>query len=418
MAEAAAAASPSPEAGQPAVEEQTQAAGGEGSGGVDEGAPGEVAPAKPRQRKERLPGVMTRDDGEDIFPELGFKSNRTGKRIGRKEAQAEADREMRQEMGLEDLDTAPIPDEQKPKEQDAPTPKKIKFADKEYGDLAEAEQSFKSLQGMFKPLNERVTRAEALAREAADNARFWRDKAEGAMRSPTPPEPNPPGAAAVRSQPNTAETADQQLQAALKNVDGEMFETLARERGLPLAGRYLAAQVLASVHDTMLPALREEIMAQINPRLEPVAQSVEFNRQAQEVGTLFERVGELRNPDGNVAFPELADEGELTEIAELWSTMDNPSPTPQSLIQAIAMYRLYRGVRGVNAPTSTPQVQVTPPANVLPRAGDASLEAGGSSGRPTTPRAGAATDDSRFARMLDETSLVDPILGFSVRRRR
>lgn len=397
------AASPSPEAGQP-VDEQTQAQGGQGDGGVDDGAPGEVAPQPKRQQRSKLPGVVTRNDGEGIFEEMGYKS-RTGKRISRREAMREAEDELWEEQGLEPQQPK---QEQKPAEQTPPTPKKIKFAGEEYGDIAEAEQKFKSLQGMFRPLNERVSKAEQLAREAAENARYWREQAEA--RATTPPSQVPPS-----SVPATSQSAEQELQAALANVDGEMFETLARERGLPLAGRYLAAQVLASVHDTMLPALRDEILAQINPRLEPVAQSVEFQQQTEQVSTLIEGVSQLRNPDGNFAFPELNDENETYEIAELWSSMDNPQATPQSLIQAIALYRLYRGARG-GSPQTQPQIQVAPPQNTMQR--PESLEAGGGGARPTALRAGSANADTAFARELDNADLVDRTLGFAVRRRR
>ena len=400
MAEAAA--SPSGEStGQP-VDEQTQAQGGQGDGGVDGGAPGEVAP-QPKRQQSKLPGVVSRNDGEGIFEELGYKS-RTGKKISRREAMREAEDELREEQGLE-----PRQRQQEQKPAEPPAPKKIKFAGEEYGDIAEAEQKFKSLQGMFRPLNERVSKAEALAREAAENARYWREQAE-ARQSPTPPSQVPPDSGAGTYTPQTAE---QELQAALANVDGEMFETLARERGLPLAGRYLAAQVLASVHDTMLPALRDEILAQINPRLEPVAQSVEFQQQTHEVSNLIEGVSQLRNPDGNFAFPELNDENEMYEIAELWSSMDNPQSTPQSLIQAIALYRLYRGARGGN---TTPQVEVTPPPVVIER--PQSLEAGGGGARPTATRQGQGNENLQFTRELDNADLVDRTLGFAVRRRR
>jgi hypothetical protein len=402
-------ASPSPEAGQP-VEEQTQEQGGAGSGGAEaESAPGEVAEPKPkRQRKERLPGVVTRDDGEGIFDDLGYKS-KTGKRVTRKEAISELEQEMREEAGI-DIPEYPKAEPKK----EAPAPKKFKFAGEEFDTQEAAEQKHKSLQGMFKPLNERVSKAEALAREAAESARYWKEQAEARAQFPTPPEQAPPSAR-QGSEPPTAKTAEQELQAALANVDGEMFETLAREKGLPLAGRYLAAQVLASVHDTMLPALRDEIMAQINPRLDPVAQSVEFQQQTTEVGNLFESMGQLKNPNGEIAFPEMNDENELYEVAELWASMDNPQPTAQSLIQAIAMYRLYRGARG-GSQQVTPQVDVPAPQNLMPR--PTPLEGGGPGGRPTTTRAGAVNEDTRFAKELDNADLVDRTLGFAVRRRR
>lgn len=387
---------------QPIDGEQTKAQGGSDDGGVG-GEPGEIAPK--RQKKERLPGVMTKDDGEGIFDDLGYK-NRAGKRVSRKEAQADADREMREELGIVEP-----PEADKPKEE-APAPKKFKFGGKEFDSQEAAEQSHKSLEGMFKPLNERVSKAEQVARDNADSARQWRERAmayeAGQLQAPQPQQQ-------VQQQPTTPQSAEQELQAVLSNVDGEMFETLARERGLPLAGRYLAAQVLASVHDQMLPALRESIMAEIMPQLQPMQQSAEFQQATDSVTNLFENVSQLRNPDGQTAFPELNDENEAWEVAELWSSMDNPTDTPQSLIQAIALYRLYRGARG-GQQQSAPAVQVSQPRQTAQPT--QTLEQGGSSAGVTAPRAGMQTEQNRFARALDDVDLVDRTLGFAVRRRR
>jgi len=345
---------------------------------------------------------MTKDDGEGIFDGLGYKL-KSGKVGTRKQAQAEADQEMREEAGL---DIPDYPKEEAPK-QEAPAPKKFKFAGKEFDTQEAAEQSHKSLEGMFKPLHERVSKAEALAQEAAESARYGRKQVEERQAQEQQQQ--------QESQPVTQSTAQDELSAVLQNVDGEMFETLARERGLPLAGRYLAAQVLASVHDHVLPALREEILGQIMPQLQPIQQSAEFQQQTETVGNLLESVSQLKNPDGQIAFPELNDATEAAEIGELWETMDGASATPQSLIQAIAMYRLYRGARG-GSPQVQPQVTVTEPQNTLPRSQP--LEQGGFSARPTAPRAGAATADSRFSQELDNADLVDRTLGFAIRRRR
>ena len=387
---------------QPIDGEQTKAQGGSDDGGVG-GEPGEVAP-KRQQRKERLPGVMTKDDGEGIFDDLGYK-NRAGKRVSRKEAQADADREMREELGIV------APPEQEKTDDPAPAPKKFKFGGKEFDSQEAAEQSHKSLEGMFKPLNERLSKAEQVAKDNADSARQWRERAmayeAGQLQAPQPQQD--------REQPTTPQSAEQELQAVLSNVDGEMFETLARERGLPLAGRYLAAQVLASVHDQMLPALRESIMSEIMPQLQPMQQSAEFTQATESVTNLFENVSQLRNPDGQVAFPELNDENEAWEVAELWSSSDNPTATPQSLIQAIALYRLYRGARG-GQQQSAPAVQVSQPRQTAPPT--QTLEHGGGVAGVTAPRAGAQTEQNRFARALDDVDLVDRTLGFAVRRRR
>lgn len=399
--------------GQP---EKAKVQGGQGGGGVDApgaAAPGEVAPVekKPRVRREKMPGVVARDDGEDIFPDLGYKS-RTGKRVDRQTAENEAAREMREEMGLEipePPEKPKAPEEAKPEEK---APQKFKFAGKEFDSAEAAEQSFKSLQGMFKPLQERVSRAEQLAEKAAESARSWRQRAmelEGTA---------PPTAQTQTQQqpgPQNAASAQQELEQVLKGIDGDKFESVAREHGWPMAARFLAAQVLATVHDQMLPKIAEQLMAQFQEQYAPVAQTVEFQQQVSQVGELMENVSQLRNADGNPAFPELNDPAEAEEVAELWASSGQAQATPQSLIQAIALYRLYKGARGSGQTNTKPNVEVTPPPTVVKR--PESLEQGGSVINPGSTRAGAGSENDRFARMLDDTALVDRNLGFAVRRR-
>jgi hypothetical protein len=283
---------------------------------------------KPRQRKEKLPGVVSRDDADDLFPDLGFKSNRKpGKRIGRDEALRELDSEMKGE-GMQDVfDFVEPPPGEKVEEATPEPPKKFKFGDKEYESQEQAEQSFKSLQGMFKPMQERLTSAEKLAQQNAESARLWRARAqelESGTQPPTPQRPVPP---AAQSQ---AKAPQEELEAALANVNGELFESLAREHGLPLAGRYLAAQVLATVHDQMLPRLRDEIMAQINPELEPLKQDRGFQQATQHVAGLIETVGQYKNQDGSDAFPELHDPQKVYEIGDLWRRRVCFRPSPST----------------------------------------------------------------------------------------
>lgn len=408
--------------GQEVVEQDPKAAGGaqaEGGSAEEQGRPGEVAPEpekKPRQRKEKLPGVVSRDDGDDIFPDLGFKSN-TGKRVTREQAMREADEEMRDERGVSPFDIPELPEGVKEPEVEAPKPQKIKFGDKEYESLDQAEQSFKSLQGMFKPMQERLTRAEQLAEQAAESARAWRARAmelETGAPAPTPQRPVPPQS--VQGQGEADPRAE--LDAALSNVNGELFESLAREHGLPLAGRYLAAQVLATVHDQMLPKLRQEIMDKLAPELEPLKQDRGFQQATQHVAGLIESVGQYKNTDGSVAFPELQDPQTVYEIGDLWRSMDMPAEialTPKGLLQAIALYRMYRGPAKSQTASTSATTEVSRPATVAPPTAGQSLEAGTAQspvrGRGVDPNAG-------FGRSLDDAPLVDPILGFSVRRRR
>ncbi len=403
------------EAQAPGQAEEQQVQGGQAAGGVDApggAAPGEAQPEKkPRQRKEKLPGVVSRDDGDDIFPDLGFKSNKGPKRISRDEAEKELTTELRQEMGLEVPEAYVKPgEEQKEPKPDDKAPQKIKFNGKEYDSMQAIEQEHKSLQGMFKSFDARVKNAEQMAEKAVESARSWRQRAMELEGTAPQPQQQPQ----QRPQPTDEQSAEQELTAVLKNIDGDRFESLAREHGLPIAGRYLAAQVLATVHDQMLPKLAEQIMAQMQEQFAPYTQSVEFQQQTNTVGTLIENVSQLRNPDGNIAFPELNDPNEMMEVAELWASSGKAEPTPQSLIQAIALYRLYRGARGGQT-TNQPVVNVTPPPTTVQR--PQSLPAGGAGVTPATPRAGAASDDTRFSRALDEARLVDPVLGFQRRRR-
>ncbi len=403
--------------GQEVVEQDPQAQGGQAEGGSaeDQGAPGEVAPAKPRQRKERLPGVVARGDGDDIFPDLGYKS-KTGKRVSREQAMREVDEEMKAEHGQSPFDIPEPPEgaEKKP-EAEAPKTQKIKFGDKEYSSLEEAEQSFRSVQGMFKPMQERLTSAEQLAEKAAESARAWRQRAieleQGtAAAAPTPQRPVP--------QDSGQRDAKADLEAALANVNGELFESLAREHGLPLAGRYLAAQVLATVNDQMLPRLRQEILDQLAPELEPLKQDRGFQQATQHVADLITQVSAYKNADGSAAFPELQDEKTVFEIGHLWRSMDMPvelAMTPKGLLQAIAMYRMYNGTTPRQAASTTASAEVSRPANLAPPTAGQSLEAGTA---PSPVRGRNADPAAGFGRSLDDAPLVDPILGFSVRRRR
>ena len=412
---------PSPTSGEPAggqaVDETVGQPAAQGTGGKDApggSAPGEVAepePKKPRQRKERLPGVMTRGDGDDIFPELGVRG-KDGRRVSRQEGFRELDAELQEEHG-HGLDLPPPPEgsEKKPEEKAPETTQKIKFGDKEYNNLGEIEQSFKSLQGMFKPMQERLTKAEQLAEQTADLARQWHRRAMELEQGTVQPSPAQP-------KTETPKPADE-LEQALSRVNGELFESLAREHGLPLAGRYLAAQVLATVHDDMLPRLREEIMAQLKPELEPLKQDRGFQQATQHVAGLMDSMSQYKNADGSDAFPELNDPDTCLEIGTLWRDLNLPAEialTPQGLLQAIGLYRMYRGANP-QAATSTPTVSVSQPQNVAPRAAAASADAG-SSLSPMAGRQGAESESVRFARELAETHLVDKDLGFSVRRRR
>lgn len=399
------------------VAEKTSAEGGGtgGEGGSDGGAPGEVAPKEvaPRQRKTSMPGVLRRDDSDDLFPDLGFKS-KTGKRVSRRDAEKELDAELKAETGIQ-LDIPDLPEDAKPAEE-KPKPQKIKFADKEYESIEGIEQEFKSLRGMFKPMQDRMAEAESVAQKAADSARAWRERAIALEQGTAPPPTSTPQPQTPPAPTSTSARAE--LDKALENVNGELFEQLAREHGLPLAGRYLASQVLATVHDQMLPALRKEIMDTLMPTLEPLQQDRGFQQATQHVSALIETVGQYKSQDGSVAFPELNSAETMYEVGELWRSMDMPPElalTDKGLIQAVALYRMYKGQTSTpQSVTTTPVPEVSRPAATAPPAAGQSLEA---TGGASPVRMRGESDMQRFARELTDAPLVDRTLGFAVRRR-
>lgn len=373
-----------------------------------------------KQTGIRLPGVVSKNDGNDLIPDIPRRGP-DGKFQSREDRAKALEKEMEDERKAffppdppaDDKKTVPEPPPGSEKKTDSQAPEKFSFAGEEYESREKAEQSIKSLKGMFKPLTQERDSERQRADEAVDSAIKWREYAlhleqGGKPNSPAPQDPQAPA--------GDQKVAGVDLAKILQNVDGNMFEKIAQDpdKGLPIAGRYLAASVLDAVVNELLPQYRQQILDEVNKGIDPIREQQAFNDAAESVKDMFVSARGLRLNDGSQAFPELNDPETAFRIAEVWRNLELPAEvamSPKGLMQAIATYRLYHGAPQPKAPEPTPEPKSTP---AVPHAAGAS-DSGGSG---VIPGAGKANPDDLFSRALDETELVDPNLGFAVRRRR
>jgi hypothetical protein len=362
---------------------------------------------------------VSKNDGNDVIPDVPRRGP-DGKFMTRDQQAAQLEKEMEDERKAffpsdEEPPTKDVPEPPPGSEKDSQAPKKFVFAGEEYESQEKAEQSIKSLKGMFKPLTQERDFERQRADEAVNSAVKWREYAlhlEQGQGQQTP-SPAPQGTPAPAGDQKVAGV---DLAKILENVDGNMFEKIAKDpdKGLPIAGRYLAASVIDAVVNELLPQYRQQILDEVNKGIDPLREQQAFNDAAESVKDMFVSARGLRLNDGSQAFPELEDPETAFRIAETWRNLDLPAEvamTPKGLMQAIATYRLYHGAP---QPKSEPQPTPQPTPQAPPFAAGAS-DSGGSG---VIPGAGKSSPDDLFARALDETELVDPNLGFAVRRRR
>lgn len=382
--------------------------------------PSKTEPDKPTGIK--LPGVVHRND--DFGPDLPLRDS-DGKFRSRKERQDQLEREMLEEKGItlggrpEDEGGKQTPPEPPPgsdqKKVDPAAPEKFTFAGKEYESKEAAEQSIKSFQGMFKPLQAERDQMVTLANQ-------WKEYAENIERryqQGTPPAASP---APTRTPQSPAPQLD--AKTILNAIDGAAFEKIAQDpdKGLPYASRFLAAQILDAVNQHLIPQVRQQAIDEMNQRMaETYGKDIQSYREQRafedattEVAEIFNGVRALKDQStGEPAFPELNDPDTARKVGELWSKMNLPMEyalSPQGVLQAIANYRMYYGPpQPKTTPASpAPQREVPPPAAAASDGGTPSRVPGGQKFNP----------EDAFTRALDEASLVDPVLGFQVRRRR
>jgi hypothetical protein len=283
---------------------------------------------------------------------------------------------------------------------------KFKFAGREFDSPEAAEHWVKSMEGRYKPVQEKATKTDAELVKAAESARGWHGEAQRLAARVAELEagggkPATPAADATSAPP--------------AGIDWELYaqvRKIANEAGTPEK----ADQWLQEQHDAVLRAeiarLREEAIE--SPRREAEAQA----QRAQTADTLVSSMAEHVNPDGSPAFPEFRDGAQARAVGELWQSLGldpDLALTPGGAVAAVAIYRMARAMGGgaASAPAPAPTPAVPPPPPSDPAADAA---AGLDGGRPLMPAAlGRRELDPGVARLvagLKNTQLIRPGLGF------
>jgi len=361
----------------------------------------EVLTQSKRIKPIKLPGVLEDGPGPE---ETADAAQRARDERGRFVKAAES------QGGPTEREPAPGVDGEVPEVPEPPVdpnaPKKYVFAGKEYESQEQAEQSFKSLQGQFKPLIEARDAAAYSAngwKQVADGqqARIQQLEAELAARQAPP-----------QSQPaEQGQSAEQQAQA---DIDWDLYAVIrqaAEAEGNPWkADRWLHEQMQEAIK-AREAALRDELT---KPYREAQARQQTLAEVEQLASSLAEYVNDS---DGQPSFPELRDSRSAYMIGKLWQQMGLPpqyATTPQGMVAAIALYRMIESQSAQPSPEPTSQepVPTSPPA---PDPARAAAELGG--GKPESmPSAAAGEVDPRQAAILAglrRTALTRKGLGFS-----
>jgi hypothetical protein len=285
----------------------------------------------------------------------------------------------------------PPPPEAKPK---------FKFAGREFDTQEAAEHYVKSMEGRYKPVQQKATETEGQLVRAAESARGWHAEAqrlqariaelEAGGGSPSPDaEPAPGG-------------IDWQVYTEIRRI--------ANEAGTPEKADQWLAEENAKLVQAEIARLREEAIE--NPRREAAEQA----QLHQAADTIVNAMATQTEPDGNPSFPEMRDGATARAVGELWRSLGldpNVALTDAGAIAAVALYRMAREMNAVPAPAPAPPALAPPPSNPA-----ADAAAGLDGGRPLMPAAvGRQSLDPSVARLvagLKNTQLIRPGLGFEM----
>ena len=149
-------------------------------------------------------------------------------------------------------------------------------------------------------------------------------------------------------------------------------------------------------------------MAELTKGLQPSREREAYDNAVKEVTSLYEAARGLKLTNGDQAFPELEDPETMMAVGRVWANSGLPAEHAKSargLQQAIAMYRMTYG---------QPNREPKRPAEPTVKRTIASSQAG-STVNIGTPR---ETAKGAYERAFEDADLVDPMLGFAVRRRR
>lgn len=292
-----------------------------------------------------------------------------------------------------------------PEVPDAPEAKpKFKFAGREFDSPEAAEHWVKSMEGRYKPIQQKATESEAELQKAAFSAREWQrvalereariaelEKAGGG--NPTP------------ETPGETKGIDWDLFAEISKVANEAGEPWKAQRwlqeqydSLRAADREALRAEIARLHDEAVEAPQREAAARAE--LEQTADTLAISMQGH------------KNPDGSPTFPEFHDGEQARAVGELWRSLDLPPElalTPGGAVAAVALYRLARAMDGAQPAASS---AAAPPPPDLAAAAAAGLEGGRPLMPAATPRRELDPSVARLVAGLKNTELLRPGLGF------
>lgn len=374
-----------------------------------------IAPIPPK--KSRLPGVMSDDD----FPEL-----KVPLQVRReKQAQAEAQEGRQRDEQGRFLPKAPesgvasapaskpglpgttVP----PAEPAAAAP--FKFAGRDYKSQAEAEQSHRSLQGMFKPLqDERDYGYRAANAWMAESQRHQARVAELEKQLGIQP-----GNGNGHAPATPSESAPLSVEDLTKGIDFDAYEAVAKAGGLKHSANYLAGELMKVMAEKMLPDMEKRLQAKYAPLMD----SHEGYQRAQQAEQVRAQIAALMTPDNSRAmFPEMVDSAALTAAGQIWRQMggsDEDLITPRGMLSAIGLYRATREWQTPESIANQSPVAAAP--SVAPPApGPAAMPSAEAVGNlpPNRGRTNLSPEAARLKNAMENVPLIDRKLGFARNR--
>lgn len=382
--------------------------------------------------KGSLPGVVTRG------PENEFDADVLDQMFGDADKGGDGDKKVRlrdpetgkflkQDAKAEPAEQTPDKPALPPGSEPEPPKPKFKFGGKDWESQDQAEQNFRSLQGQFRPMQDKIRELEGDRDYGYQAVEAWKRHAEG-LRAEVDQlkaggaKPTPAGSAGQQIADVTSE-AD-----VLKNIDLDAYNYIATKGGLAKGAEYLVGEIMRVVKDNVLPQAISGLRQELTNQMLPMRQDAEHRETVAAMERAHTQLVSLRTPDGRVAFPELQVADKVERIAELWvrESRDEADEarriaalrTPQGLMSAIALYRLIDSIESAPVPATTP---ASTPAALQPEGAagiTASVDARGDEGfRPSGPRSDMSAGMAALVAELSKPEMIDHQLGFARNRR-
>jgi hypothetical protein len=290
-----------------------------------------------------------------------------------------------------------------------PAPEKFKLGDIEFDSPDHAAQQFKSLRGMFKPLESKVRDTQNELTRAINVASAWEAVARkhGYTDDGSKPATAAPAAAPASAAPDAPAEPNWDILAHLANHP---------ETGTvgALIQYHQEVQRLAEAREQKL---RDEIRQEIEGKYAPVLADRAEQAELAEVGALVDTMAEWTvTATGQPFFPELSDGQKLKEIGELWRSAGHDNAqlkTQQGLTAAIALYRMWNGVASAaSAPAPSTPAPPAPVAPAPPGSSDLALAMGGSA-PPNVRPSGPASPQQAARAAIRSADVMDARWGVS-----